>query len=59
VKPISHIVGRDPIPQDLLDEVTKDLIESAEREGGRVEDGVRVNAPPQQVEAGATVGTND
>jgi mono/diheme cytochrome c family protein len=59
VAPISHIVGRDPIPQEILDEVTQELIASAERESGRVEDGVRLNPPAQEVEAGATVDGND
>ncbi|MEX2583050.1 MAG: c-type cytochrome [Gemmatimonadota bacterium] len=47
VAPISHIVGRDPIPQDLLEKVTSDLAASAERESVPLIDGQR--ADPEHV----------
>jgi hypothetical protein len=42
VKPIEHVVGRDPIPQELLDEVTRQLTLSADREEIPVVDGRRI-----------------
>ncbi|MQA92655.1 MAG: hypothetical protein GEU90_20940 [Gemmatimonas sp.] len=39
-EPIEHVVGRDPIPQDVLDEATKRLDERASAAGRRVIDNV-------------------
>lgn len=55
VAPIHHVVGRDEVPQDLLDEVTRYLKASAEREQVRVIDGVRVD----ETGAPATDDAND
>jgi mono/diheme cytochrome c family protein len=41
VEPIDHVVGRDPIPADLLEQVTRQLSQAAAREQQRVIDGVR------------------
>ena len=41
VKAMTHVVGRDAIPEELLEEVTRQLRESAEREQVPVIDGVR------------------
>jgi cytochrome c551/c552 len=40
-QPIEHVVGRDPIPQEVLDEVTQMLNDRAARSGVRVIDNVR------------------
>lgn len=54
VEPIEHVVGRDPIPADLLKEVTDGLVASANRDEGRFENGRRVvEVPVQPGEAAA------
>ncbi len=39
VEPINHVVGEDEIPEDLLEEVTEQIVERAEREERRFEEG--------------------
>jgi mono/diheme cytochrome c family protein len=45
VQPMVHVVGHDPIPQEILDEVTRQLVSAASRDEGRVEEGRRVGGP--------------
>lgn len=51
VAPIHHVVGRDPIPEDLLEEVTRYLEASAERESVRVIDNVPVDESGNPIES--------
>jgi len=44
LKPIHHVVGRDPIPADLLEEVTRQLNSAAGRGERRFEEGRSVDA---------------
>jgi hypothetical protein len=53
VKPINHVVGRDPIPEEILTEVTNYLNASAGRATRRVEDNIRVNAAGEAVPSAA------
>jgi len=46
VKAMTHVVGRDPIPQEILEEVTRQLEEAAGEEEPAVINGQRVEAEP-------------
>lgn len=50
VKPIQHVVGKDPIPEDLLREVTDYLAKAAACDPTRIEDSIRAAAPEPEGE---------
>lgn len=47
VEPMVHVVGRDPIPQEILDEVTRQLNAAAQRDE-RFEEGQRIRTAPSE-----------
>lgn len=59
VEPINHVVGEDPIQEELLQEVTEQIEERANREQRRFEEGKPVDVPAEEGEGGSEAETDE